>query len=185
MTNVIIIHGAYGHPEENWIPWLKIELEKLNCHVTVPRFPTPEGQTLANWLNVFDEYKLLLDKDSLVVGHSLGPALLLTVLERLNSPIRAAFFVSGFIGLLDNPDFDNINKSFVDKEFVWKKIKQNCQKFYIFHSDSDPYVPLSQGRDLTKKLNGELIIIKNGGHLNEQAGFKKFDLLLNKINKEL
>lgn len=41
MANVIIIHGAYGNPEENWFPWLKKELEKLDCRVFVPKFPTP------------------------------------------------------------------------------------------------------------------------------------------------
>ena len=185
MTNVFIIHGAYGHPAENWIPWLKVELEKLNCFVAVPKFPTPEGQTLANWLEVFSVYEPFLNKSALMVGHSLGPAFILNVLEKLESPIKAAFLVAGFVGLLGNSDFDSINKTFVDKDFAWEKIKHNCQKFYIFHSNNDPYIPLSQGRDLAKKLDAELIIIKHGGHLNEQAGFKKFDLLLKRIKWEL
>ena len=29
MTNAIIIHGAYGSPEENWFPWLKMKLEEI------------------------------------------------------------------------------------------------------------------------------------------------------------
>jgi len=27
-VNVFIIHGADGHPKENWFPWLKSELGK-------------------------------------------------------------------------------------------------------------------------------------------------------------
>ena len=91
MTNVFIIHGAYGHPNENWFPWLKSELEKLGCKVFVPKFPTPENQSLENWLKVFKDYKQYLNENSIVVGHSLGPAFLLNILENLDKPIKAAF----------------------------------------------------------------------------------------------
>lgn len=185
MTNIFIIHGSYGSPNENWIPWLKSELEKLNCKVFVPRFPTPENQTLENWLKIFNKYKNYLKKNSILVGHSLGPAFILNILERTNKSIKAAFFVSGFIDLLNNPNFDKINKTFVDKKFDWIKIKRNCKKFYLFHSDNDPYVPLKKAKRLAKKLDIQIIIIKNAGHFNEDAGYTKFDLLLDKIKNEL
>ena len=54
-----IIHGAYGDPEENWFPWLKTKLEGLGHQVFVPKFPTPENQTLNNWFNVFNKYSSL------------------------------------------------------------------------------------------------------------------------------
>ena len=31
--NFIIIHGIYGHPEENWFPWLKNKLEGMGYEV--------------------------------------------------------------------------------------------------------------------------------------------------------
>jgi len=185
MVNIFIIHGAYGNPQENWFPWLKSELEKLGCRVFVPQFPTPEKQTLKNWLKIFEEYEQYLDENSIVIGHSLGPAFLLNVLEKLDKPIKAAFFVSAFIGLLGKSEFDNINSSFVDKNFNWSKIKQNCKKFYLFHSDNDPYVPLQKAKELANNLGVELILVKNAGHFNKQAGYTKFELLLKKIKDEL
>jgi len=184
MINIFIIHRSYGGPDENWFPWLKSELEKLGCRVFVPKFPTPENQSLENWLKVFDDYKQHLDKNSIVVGHSLGPAFLLSVLEKLDKPIKAAFFVAGFTGLLNHP-IDELNKSFVDKSFDWQKIKQNCKKFYVFHSDNDPYVPLEKGKELANNLDIDLIFVKNAGHFNKDSGYTKFDLLLEKIKKEL
>src|SRR3989338_8629887 len=108
MTNIIIIHGTGGNPNGIWFPWLKSELEKSDCRVFVPKFPTPENQSLENWLKVFKEYEQYLDENSIVVGHSLGSAFLLSVLEDFNRPIKATFFVAGFTGLLNNPDFDEL-----------------------------------------------------------------------------
>jgi hypothetical protein len=185
MTNIIIVHGTYGYPEENWFPWLKTELEKDNYTVFVPKFPTPENQSLKNWISVFEKYKQHLNKESIVVGHSLGTAFLLTVLENLDKPIKAAFFVSGNTDLLDNPKFDKLNKSFVNRKFDWKKIKKNCPKFFVFHSDNDPYVPLKKAEELSRNLDAKLILVKNAGHFNEKAGYTKFELLLENILKEI
>jgi uncharacterized protein len=181
MISIFVIHGAYGNPEENWFPWLKFELEKLNNRVFVPKFPTPENQSLENWLKVFDEYKENLNEDSIVIGHSLGPAFLLNVIENLNKPIKAAFFVSGFLELLGNSDFDSINKTFIDRKFDWQKIKRNSSNFFVFHSDNDPYIPLEQAEKLAKNLGINPIIVKNAGHFNEKAGYSKFNLILEKI----
>src|SRR3989338_4142675 len=43
MSNVFIFHGTGGYPEENWFPWLKKELEELECKVIIPKFPSPEN----------------------------------------------------------------------------------------------------------------------------------------------
>jgi len=71
MINVVIIHGSYEYPKENWFPWLKKELEKLHCRVFVPKFPTPENQTLENWFRIFENYEKYLNEDTVVVGHSI------------------------------------------------------------------------------------------------------------------
>ncbi len=181
MANVIIVHGAYGYPEENWFPYLKSELEKLGCRVFVPKFPTPEGQDLDNWLKVFDDYKGYLDEDTVVVGHSTGVPFLLNVLERSKRPVRAAFFVSGFTGLLDDPRFDSIIRTISDRDFDWRIIRENCREFFVLHSDNDPYVPIEKARRLAKSLGSELIIVRNAGHFNTKAGYQRFPLLLEKV----
>lgn len=185
MANIFIIHSAFGHPDENWIPWLKVELEKLGNKVFVPKFPTPDNQTLDNWKRVFSEYEKFLDANSIVIGHSIGTAFLLNVLESRDEFIKASFFIAGFISLLGIPNFDEINKTFIERNFNWKKIKQNCRKFYIFYSDNDRYVPMSEADKLSDKLGVEPMLVKNAGHFNEKAGYIKFDLLLDKIKSEL
>jgi len=185
MANIFIVHGAYGNPEENWIPWLKEKLEGEGHKVFVPKFPTPKNQTLSEWNGVFHKYEDYFTPDSIVIGHSLGVAFLLRFLGRGTARIKAAFFVSGFTGGLNNSDFDTINASFIHKKFWFAKVKENCKKIFIFHSDNDPYVPMSEAKTLEKNLGGKLIIIKGGGHFNEQAGYTKFEELLEEIKSIL
>ncbi|MFH1126873.1 MAG: alpha/beta hydrolase [archaeon] len=185
MTDVFIIHGAYGNPQENWYPWLKSELERLNCNVFVPRFPTPTDQTLDNWQKIFATHKARLDENTIIIGHSLGAAFLLRVLEDIKTQIKAAFFISGFTENLNNPVFDEINKTFIDKRYDWDRIKKSSKRFYVFHSDNDPYIALKQGKNMAQNLGAEMITIKGAGHFNENSGYKKFPELLEKIKNEL
>lgn len=182
MKNVLIVHGVGGHPQENWFPWIKGELEKLGCKVFVPQFPTPQGQTLAEWMEVFEGVRGGLEEDAIFVGHSLGVPFVLNVLEKY--PAHAAFLVAGFVGKAGNK-FDEGMKTFAQREFDWKRIRKNCGKFYVFHSDNDPYIKLEKGEEVAKKLGTGIILVKGAGHFNAKAGYMEFPLLLEKIKREI
>lgn len=183
MKNAFIIYGAYGSSEENWFPWLKKELEELDYEVFVPDFPTPQGQTLENWREVFDGYKEFINEETIFIGHSLGPLFILDILQKLNIKVKASFFVSGFIKFLNLEEFDKINKTFIENNFDWDKITNNCQQFTVFHSDNDPYVSIEYADELAETLGTVPIIIKGAGHFNKNAGYTKFEDLLDKITQ--
>lgn len=185
MANIFIIHGTYGNPEGNWFPWLKEELEHLGQKVWIPRFPTPENQSLQNWIKVFDGYREYLNEETIVIGHNIGVAFLLDIIEELETPIKSAFFVSGFVGSLGNKKYDELNSSFIAPILDWTIIKSNCRKFVVFHSDNDPYVPLAKAEFVARRLGVNIKIIENGGHLNAEAGYTKFNELLEEVKKEL
>ncbi len=185
MANVFLIHGAFGNPDENWFPWLKSELELLGHTVFVPTFPTPDNQTLDSWKTVFAHYSQYIDTDTIMIGHSLGPAFILSILEHNTTPIKAAYFIAGFTELLGNETFDGPNRTFVQKNFDWKKIKSNCTNFYLFHSDNDPYVPASTSLHLAEHLHTTSTLVPNAGHFNTSSQYTIFPQLLNEIKKEL
>ena len=180
--NFFIIHGVYSKPEENWFPWLKDELEKKGCEVFVPKFPTPIGQSLENWMNVIRKYEDRINNETVMAGHSLGAAFILNYLEQTDREIRAAILVSGFHVQIRS-DYDKINRTFVDKKFNWERIAENCENFFVVGSDNDEYIPESVTRQLAFNLDAELHLIRNGGHLNSGAGFEKFSLLMEIIGK--
>lgn len=184
MTTVFIFHGTGGHPNENWFPWLKEELQKLDCKVIVPKFPTPEGQTLTNWLKVFDNYKSDFDKDTIFVGHSCGASFILNLLKVIDTKIHASFLVSGSAKLLHNK-FDKLSSSFKINIDDWDRIKSNSKQFFVYHSDTDPYVPLSYGQEIADSLHTSLTLILDAGHINTDSGFLKFPKLLDDIKSVL
>ncbi len=65
------------------------------------------------------------------------------------------------------------------------KIKRTAKHFIIYQSDNDKLVPISMGQEIAKNIWSELNIVKNAGHFNADAGYTKFDLLLEKIKREL
>jgi len=180
----IIVHGTNGNPNENWFPWLKEELEKQSEEVFVPEFPTPKYQSLNNWMDFFEPYSSKIDENTVLIGYGLGTAFILSVLEKTNVKVKACFFVAGFIGQTGIEEYDELNKSFIDKKFDWEKIKQNCDQFVLLQSDNDPYISLEKAQEFSTSLGVEPKIIKGAGHFNKASGYETFPELL-KILKSL
>lgn len=182
MNNVFIFHGTEGYPEENWFPWMKQELKQKGCSVFVPQFPSPPviPAKISEWFDVLKNYEQSIDENTIIIGHSLGGKFLLRILEKLEHPIKAAFFVGTPIGVppIANNERDN---AFTGNNFDWDTIKKKAQYFAVFQSDNDPYVGLDNGKELAKNLAVELSFVPNAGHFNTKAGYTKFEALRDKI----
>ena len=183
--HVVIVHGTMGSPEGNWFPWISEKLRADNIDVSVPTFPTPGDQNLESWLATFSDAIGNPDSNFVLVGHSIGAAFVLRVLERIDTPVKAVFLVAGFTHELGNPEFDQLNASFVNRNFDWEKIRGNAEIFRIYNGDDDPYVPLAQGQELAERLGVMCHVIRNGGHLNASSGYTRFDKLLKDIKDVL
>ena len=181
-TNVFIFHGTEGYPEENWFPWLKQELEQKNYSVSVPQFPSPPivPAKIAEWFDVLKNYEKDMDENTILIGHSLGGIFTLRILEKLEHPVKAAFFVGTPIGVRPIANYDRDN-SFSGFTFDWEAIKKKAQHFAVFQSDNDPYVGLENGKELANNLGVELSFVPNAGHFNKKAGYTKFEALRDKL----
>jgi predicted alpha/beta hydrolase family esterase len=51
------------------------------------------------------------------------------------------------------------------------------------HGTDDPYVPLKNVQMMSEKLEVEIDMIENGGHLNSESGYTEFEYLYRKIQK--
>ena len=181
--NIFIFHGTGGNPEENWFPWIKKKLEESGCKVFIPRFPTPEGQSLEAWFKVLEAYRKNINKDTIFIGHSLGGLFLLRLLEWLPTKVKAVFFTGTPIGVRPIKNYDSDNLFGEGFDFEWEKIKKKSDRFTVFHSDNDPYVSLANGEGLAKHLGVKLSLIHNAGHFNAKAGYLKFEELWEELHK--
>lgn len=182
--NIFVFHGTLSSPEGNWFPWLKEQLVEKGHNVIVPRFPHPEAPSLEPWLETLNQYKEFINEDTIFVGHSVGGMFLLKLLERLQHPVHAAFFVSAPIGIRPIKYYDS-DYVFTHFQFDWPAIVNKSKNFTVYHSDNDPYVSLGNGEELAKKLGVTLTFIPNAGHLNAESGWTKFEKLLSDIEQVL
>ncbi len=175
--NAFIIHGSYGKPQSNWFMWLTEELRKDGYVVFTPQFPTPKGQSLASWMAIFEPYEKDITSDTVLVGHSLGCAFILSILQKIPVKIKGTFLVAGFAALLANPLFDTVNKTFVTKTFDWEAIKSHGGTFQVYYSDNDPYVPAEKSIEIARHVGSTPILVKGAGHFNDASGYTHFEAL--------
>lgn len=191
MRNIFIIHGSYGHPEENWFPWLKKELEALGHNVIVPRFPIHSDSTnnhrLNEWIDEFGKYKNLVNDETIIVAHSRGCSFSLQLLPILNIKIDSMFLVGAFVDYDQwRPEVYTEYDSFQAKPYLWKKIRKMSDHIEVFQSTND-VIPVCEGKYIAYWLRAKFITVKNAGHFNiaTYKRFVKFPLLLEQIKKRL
>lgn len=196
----VIFHGSFIAPP--WISYIKSHLEELDQEVIIPTFPLDpweritklgpnhpsEIQNLQNWTNTFEEEvlpKLKNGEPICFIGHSLAPVFILHMVDKYNIQLASAIFVAPFLEHLDRDwQIDVVNKSFYKTDFDFEKLQQLISTSYAIFSENDPYMPKEKSIDFAKKMQSKKIIISDGGHFNEDAGYTSFPQLL-EICKEL
>lgn len=181
MKNAIILQGAGETTESFWLPWLKSELEKRDYEVLLPQLPdNNDPQLKKNLPFVLENGKFT--KETIVISHSAGCPLTLSVLGNLNVQIKQAILVAGYCSPL--PGKDAANK-ILQESYDWDKIKKNVKDIIFINSVNDPWgCDDKQGRKMFDNLGGTLII-NNEGHMGSDSfnqPYKEFPFLLKLIN---
>jgi predicted alpha/beta hydrolase family esterase len=183
MNNYFIIHGTYGSNKGNWFPWLKEQLENKGLECIVPQFLIGNEQNYDNWKIVLDSYSNKIDEDTIFIGHSLAPIFIIKYLLEKKIKIKALILVSGFNNYYVNEEYDKCNKSFYINESNISDIHNYCNSIYCLYSNNDPYIKLSELERFANALDAKKYLIKDGGHLNSEFGYIKFDEILSIIEE--
>lgn len=182
MNNYFILHGSFGSPFGNWFPYLRKEIEKRNYEVYTPDFPTGVGyQNYDNWSKLLKVYldAGLINENTTIFAHSIAPAFICKFLIQNRVKVKRLVFICGFNHVSINEEFDAVNESmFLDN---LEDIKKYCSDIICYYSDNDPYVKYDKEKEFADTITDNQIVIKNGGHLNSESNYLKFEDLLKYI----
>jgi hypothetical protein len=180
---VFIIHGFEGHPNGGWRPWLMGELEKQGIYSAALVMKSPNTPRLAEWVKEIEVNVKKFPKDEIIlIGHSLGVPAILKFLQTTKAKnIKANILVSGPYKDDRKGKVANLLKSFFVTKWDFKKIKKAGHNFTIIHGSNDQMVHFSHAEYLAENLNGKLMRVENGGHLNGSAGFYTLPECLNAV----
>ena len=178
--NYFLLHGSFGNPFVNWIPWLRKQLEMYGKIVYTPDFPTGVGfQNYENWkklLNVYLEAGLI-HEETIFVAHSIAPVFVCKFLIEHQIKVKKLLFVCGFNNYLGiNEEYDIVNGSMYTNDL--EKIKEYCDDIVCFYTDNDPYVKMEVEKEFARCVATKEIMISSGGHLNAESGYENAEFLL-------
>ena len=167
----IIFHGTGGHPAYCWYGWLGARLAARGYQVDLPHYPEINKEPIGTFLpKVLGNH--VFDEDTVIVGHSGGAPLILSILESINLTVPQALLVAGYTSEPNTED-----EPVLQAGYDWARIKSHVRDPYFINSVDDPYgCDAVQGRIIFDHLGGTLII-RNDGHF-ETPTFELLDRLI-------
>ncbi|MFT7557805.1 MAG: methionine--tRNA ligase beta chain [Planctomycetota bacterium] len=181
-TNVLLLHGMDASPDMHWYGWLTEELGKHDIRVIAPQLPLGGGQTKEVWLAAILEHREHIHENTIAIGHSLGGAVMLSLLPELDISIKKTYFIAGFGRPFssDDPHDDEVCSPFV-AQVSWKKVRKKANDMVVVFSTDDSSVPVSESVFLGSMLQSPMRPILNAGHFVAEDGYTKFQWLLDDI----
>lgn len=159
MKNAIIFHGTDDNPDSYWYGWLKQQLEDAGYKVSAPYYPEINHEPIETFLpKVLADHSF--DSETVLVGHSAGGPLILSILQAIDQPVAQAILVAGYS---EHP-YDQMEDPILQKSYEWAKIKSNAKEIIYINSVVDPWsCNAAEGRKMFDKTGGTQII-RNEGH---------------------
>jgi predicted alpha/beta hydrolase family esterase len=168
----IIFHGTGGSPDVCWYRWLGERLESRGYEVEIPAYPGINREPIETFLpRVLSNHTF--DERTVLVGHSAGAALLLSILENVDAKIPQAILVAGYATVPNTEDEPVLQSS-----YDWEKIKARVKDIYFVNSVNDPYgCDDRQGRLMFDRLGGTQIVRDEGHFGSPDQQYPTFELL--------
>jgi predicted alpha/beta hydrolase family esterase len=181
LKRAILIHGnGNSQPTDNWLPYLKRELEKLGVKVDAPQFPDTELARSSYWLP-FLEKELKVDQNTFIVGHSSGAIAAMRYAEThliLGCALIGAYYTD--LGI----ETEKLSGYF-NTPWDWEAIKKNQKWIIQFAGANDPWIPISEAHVIRDRLQTEYYESPDQGHFGGDYYKETFLELLEVLREKI
>lgn len=158
---IILVHGYKSSPSGNFLPWLERELRARGFDVVIPELPEPENPDRDVWTETLVKTCAPLKETDIIVGHSLGGAAALRMLEAAearSTPHAVVMIATPW--MIKDEKFRGFFMSELDFEvLMWR-----ASKFVVIHAQNDPIIPVDHGKRYASALHATLIAPETGEH---------------------
>ena len=169
-NKTLILHGWGGSDAPHWQAELASELAKNYGTVSFPLLDNCHFPSKNRWIKQVKE--ILSDfKPDTVVCHSLANNLWLWLCEEGEiEEVQRLFMVS-------LPSLQTEEKTI--KTFFPCPLPKNihAKEVHMIVSDNDPWVKMDEAKEIASQFDIPLAIIKDAGHINDDSGYGKWDLI--------
>ena len=174
MKKIIIAHGWSGSPDEPMLKWIREQMHSLNCEVIAPFMPHPDIPIIEDWVSTLGESAGEIDENTYFVGHSVGCQTTIRFLETLplDKKVGGVLLIAPWFILtlenLDEGESPDVAKPWLETPIDFAKVSSHTDKIFAILSDNDPYVPVSENKNiLEENLGAKTIIMHDKGHFTE------------------
>lgn len=169
MRKIYIVHRWEGSSQDDWRPWLKIELEKRGNEVVVLDMPDTEVPVIEKWVGKLSEVVGTPNPDTYLIGHSIGCQTILRYLETIDTKIGGVLFVAGWFNLenLESEEIVEIAKPWIETPIDVEKIKNVLPKSILLISKDDPYGAFEENVAKFSQFVTSSCTFDHAGHFTE------------------
>lgn len=198
---ILVIHGGGSFESyDKYITFLKnspLEIRKLiprndwkdnlqsdlgdEFEVLLPTMPNKTNAQYPEWKIVFEKVLGIIDKEIILIGHSLGTLFLAKYLSEntIDKNVSSLHLVSG---PFDNTGLDDEDLGTFSLTNNLSSINNIVENIYIYHSNDDKVVPVAHAHKYHEALSDSNLEIFDGrGHIK----MEHFPELVLNVNKEI
>ena len=185
MKRAFIVHGWDGSPAEGWFPWLKAGLEKRGFAVQVPAMPNAAHPTIEEWVPFLAAAVGKADRDTYLVGHSIGCQTILRYLASLptGAKVGGIVLVAGFLDslILGKDEEKEIAAPWLAQVIDTAKVKGVTSNIAALFSENDKCVPMTNKKAFEERLGAQTFLGEGGnvfGHFTGADGITELPKVL-------
>ncbi len=174
---IIIVHGTGESPDSAWFQYVANNM--TGYEVVIPALPDPAHPSVEETVPFMLE-SCQFTSETVLIGHSSGCPLILSLLERITTPVKQVILVAGFMSPISE-----VANPILQTKYQTETIKANCPNFMYINSDDDPWgCDITKGTELRETFGGTQISMTGHGHFGSMKynqPYKEFPFLLTLI----